>query len=104
MAILGLIKEIEDDVTGAVSEWHVLDSFYVNKSSKYVQATFATYVNKRAADKGKQPVSRTISITVNELPPTMAELEEWLYMVAAEEPADDVSNPSALVGAEAVEE
>lgn len=103
MAIIGLLKEIEDEVTGAVSDWHVLESFYVNKSSKYSQATFATYVSRSSWSKGKQPVSRNISITINGVPDDMAKLETWLYEAAIEKPSPDVENPSALVGAEAVQ-
>lgn len=103
MAIIGLLKEIEDEVTGAVSDWHVLESFYVNKSSKYSQATFATYVSRSAWSKGKQPVSRNISITVSGVPDDLAQLETWLYEAAIETPSPDVENPSALVGAEVVE-
>lgn len=103
MAIIGLLKEIEDAVTGAVSDWHVLESFYVNKSSKYSQATFATYVSRSAWSKGKQPVSRNISITVSGVPDDLAQLETWLYEAAIETPSPDVDNPSALVGAKVVE-
>ncbi|MDO5058593.1 MAG: hypothetical protein Q4D82_01470 [Neisseria sp.] len=94
-AIIALKLELEDEQTGALSDYHVLDSYYVSKSGGYVQATFATYVSERAFKRGLHPVSNHIAVTAQSLPPQGEDLEQWLYGLAAGE-------ESALAGAEAV--
>ncbi|MDO5686748.1 MAG: hypothetical protein Q4G42_05120 [Neisseria sp.] len=101
--ITALQKSIEDEQTGASSSYHVLDSYYVTKAASYTQATFATYVSKKTFDAGKQPVARSITIQVNQLPPK-SDIEQWLYTLAAAEPTEGTQNPSALASATPVYE
>ena len=100
--IVGLLLEIEDADTGAMSEFHVLDSYYISKSGNFAQATFATYVNKRAFDNGRKAVSSNITIKLSALPPKGTDFEQMFYQAAAAPAEPDVSNPSQLAGAELV--
>lgn len=97
--IIALNKQIEDDSTGAISSHHVLDSYYVSKLANITQGTFATYVSQKTLDAGKQPVSRHITIQINQLPPKGQDIEQWLYLHAAAPAAENEPNPSVLAGA-----
>lgn len=98
---IALQFEIEDESTGAISTYHVLDSYFVSKSSSYTQATFATYVSKSAFDRGRQPVSRSLGINVTQLPPKGQDIEQWLYGLAAAPATEGEGEaaPSPLAGA-----
>ena len=96
---IALQFEIEDESTGAISTYHVLDSYFVSKSSSYTQATFATYVSKSACDRGRQPVSRSLGINVTQLPPKGQDIEQWLYTLASAPAAEGEATPSPLAGA-----
>ena len=97
--IIALKLEIEDESTGAISTYHVLDSYFVSKSSSYTQATFATYVSKSACDRGRQPVSRSLGINVTQLPPKGQDIEQWIYGLAAAPATEGEAAPSPLAGA-----
>lgn len=55
--IIGLKKEIEDEQTGVPSDFHILDSFFVAKLSKFVQINFASFYSQKAFESGKNPLS-----------------------------------------------
>ena len=97
--IIALKLEIEDESTGAISTYHVLDSYFVSKSSSYTQATFATYVSKSAFDRGRQPVSRNLSISIMSLPTKGQDIEQWIYGLAAAPATEGEAAPSQLAGA-----
>ena len=100
--IIGLLLEIEDADTGAASEFHVLDSYYINKSGNFAQATFATYVSQRAFNAGRKAVSSNITIQLSALPPKGTNFEQLFYQAAAAPAEPDAINPSQLAGAELV--
>lgn len=93
--IVALKLEIEDPETGAVADYHVLDSYYVSRSGRYVQGTFATYVSQRAFGRGRSPVSRGLTVTASEMPGRGADIEQFLYLLA-------VRTETPLRGAETV--
>ena len=97
--IIALKLEIEDESTGATSNYHVLDSYFVSKPGPYTQATFATYVSKSSFDRGRQPVSRSLGINVTQLPPKGQDIEQWLYGLAAAPATEGEAAPSQLAGA-----
>lgn len=96
--IIAISHEIEDESTGAVANYHVIE--YVNIDYKYntVTATMNGYVSKNAHEAGRNPLcSHTVS--VNGLPEGEEVSRAWLYGKAVEQGNEQ----SVFSGAELVE-
>ena len=97
--VIALNLAVQDGRTGAVSDYHVLDSYYVAKSNGFVQATFATYVSKDLHDSGFSPVSTNIAINIAALPPKGECVEQWIYALAPEASGTRGEESPLLAGA-----
>lgn len=93
--------EIEDENTGAVATYHVIE--YVSADFKYqsVTATVNGYVSKRTYEAGRNPLSSQ-TLSVNGLPEDGDVARDWLYRQAVA--ANNEGNSGVFAGAELVEE
>lgn len=96
--IIAINHEIEDESTGAVASYHVIE--YVGIDYKYgsATATLNGYVSKKAYEAGRNPLC-SHSITVNALPEDGEVSRSWLYGKAVEQGNEQ----SVFSGAELVE-
>ncbi|WP_274584105.1 hypothetical protein V9W64_10935 [Neisseria leonii] len=76
--IIGIEYEVEDDRTGAVAAFHVLE--YVQIDYKYgrVSATVNGYASRRAYEADKVPL-KSYSASYAGLPENAGDLREWCY-------------------------
>ena len=103
--IIAIRKQIEDERTGAVSEYHVATRYYVDESVNYMEVGFATYVSEALYKQGRYPVSgSSITLKMSALPPRGADVKNWLYQAAVAPVAEGVENGSVLAGGELVYE
>lgn len=84
MIIKAVEKPIEDDETGAVAAYHVVE--YVSTDYKYqsVTATLNGYVSEKAFKESKRPIS-SYSLTINGLPENGEPDRQWIYQKAVEQ-------------------
>ncbi|KLT73242.1 hypothetical protein PL75_03155 [Neisseria arctica] len=102
--IIAIKKQIEDEATGAVSEYHVIKHFYVDRSVSYAEVGFATYFSEAAYKNGRRPVSTTgIILKINQVPPRGEDLDNWFYKIAAAQ-LEESESGSVLAGGELVME
>lgn len=96
--LIAIRHEIEDENTGAVAAYHVIE--YVNIDYKYnsVTATMNGYVSKKAYEAGRNPLC-SHTVTVNGLPDDAEVSRAWLYGKAVEQENEQ----SVFSGAELVE-
>lgn len=96
--IIAIKHEIEDENTGAVANYHVIE--YVSIDYKYgsATATLNGYVSKKAYEAGRNPLC-SHSIAVNVLPEGGEVTRAWLYGKAVEQGNEQ----SVFSGAELVE-
>lgn len=96
--VIAISHEIEDESTGAVANYHVIE--YVSIDYKYnnVTATMNGYVSKEAYEAGRNPLC-SHSVTVNGLPGGAEVSRTWLYSKAVEQGNEQ----SVFSGAELVE-
>lgn len=82
--VIAIKHEIEDESTGAVAAYHVIE--YVGIDYKYsnVTATLNGYVSKKAYEAGRNPLC-SHSVTVNGLPDGAEVSRAWLYGKAVEQ-------------------
>ncbi len=57
MSILGLVKDVVDNRTGASASFHVINGYTVNLPEKTVNMQFATYVSVDTYKGGFEPVN-----------------------------------------------
>lgn len=96
--VIAINHEIEDESTGAVARYHVIE--YVSIDYKYgnATATLNGYVSQKACEAGRNPLcSHTVS--VNGLPEGEEVSRAWMYQKAVEQGNDQ----SVFSGAELVE-
>ena len=96
--VIAIKHEIEDESTGAVANYHVIE--YVGIDYKYnpVTATMNGYVSKKAYESGRNPIC-SHSITVNGLPDGAEASRALLYGKAVEQGNEQ----SVFSGAELIE-
>lgn len=96
--VIAIKHEIEDESTGAVANYHVIE--YVGIDYKYnaVTATMNGYVSKKACESGRNPLC-SHSVTVNGLPDGAEVSRAWLY----DKVVDQGNEQSVFSGAELVE-
>lgn len=96
--VIAINHEIEDESTGAVARYHVIE--YVSIDYKYgnATATLNGYVSQKACEAGRNPLcSHTVS--VNGLPESEEVSRAWMYQKAVEQGNDQ----SVFSGAELIE-
>jgi len=96
--VIAISHEIEDESTGAVANYHVIEYVGIDYKYKTVTATLNGYVSKKAYDAGRKPLC-SHSISVNALPEDGEVSRAWLYGKAVEQGNDQ----SIFSGAELVE-
>ena len=96
--VIAIKHEIEDESTGAVANYHVIE--YVSIDYKYntVTATMNGYVSKKAYESGRNPLC-SHSVTVNSLPDGAEVSRAWLYGKVVEQGNEQ----SVFSGAELIE-
>ena len=96
--VIAINHEIEDESTGAVARYHVIE--YVSIDYKYgnATATLNGYVSQKAHEAGRNPLC-SHSVTVNGLPDGAEVSRAWLYSKAVEQGNEQ----SVFSGAELVE-
>lgn len=96
--VIAINHEIEDESTGAVARYHVIE--YVSIDYKYgnATATLNGYVSQKACEAGRNPLcSHTVS--VNGLPEGEEVSRAWMYQKAVEQGNDQ----SIFSGSELIE-
>lgn len=96
--IIAISHEIEDESTGAVANYHVIEYVGIDYKYKTVTTTLNGYVSKKAYDAGCKPLC-SHSISVNALPEDGEVSRAWLYGKAVEQGNDQ----NIFSGAELVE-
>ena len=96
--LIAINHEIEDESTGAVANYHVIEYVSIDYKFKTVTATLNGYVSKKAYEEGRNPLC-SHSITVNALPEDGEVSRAWLYGKAVEQGNEQ----SVFSGAELVE-
>lgn len=96
--IIAISHEIEDESTGAVASYHVIE--YVSIDYKYgnATATLNGYVSQKAHEAGRNPLC-SHTVTVEALPDGEEVSRAWLYQKVVEQGNDQ----SVFAGAELVE-
>ena len=96
--VIAIKHEIEDESTGAIAHYHVIE--YVGIDYKYgnTTATLNGYVSKEAHEAGRNPLCAH-SITVNALPEDGEASRAWLYQKVVEQNNEQ----SVFAGAELIE-
>ena len=96
--VIAIKHEIEDESTGAVANYHVIE--YVGIDYKYntVTATMNGYVSKKAYESGRNPLC-SHSVTVTGLPDGAEVSRAWLYGKEVEQGNEQ----SVFSGAELIE-
>ena len=103
--IIAIRKQIEDERTGAMSDYHVATRYYVDEAANYVEVGFSTYVSEATFKAGLEPVSSSgIVLKMSDMPPRGGDVKDWLYQAAILEPVEGVENGSVLAGGELVYE
>ena len=103
--IIAIRKQIEDERTGAISDYHIATRYYVDESANYTEVGFSTYVSEAAYKSGREPVSSSgIVLKMSDLPPRGGDVKDWYYQAAILEPAEGLGNGSVLAGGELVYE
>lgn len=95
---IAIKHEIEDESTGAVARYHVIE--YVSIDYKYgnATATLNGYVSQKAYEAGRNPLC-SHSVTVDSLPDGAEVSRAWLYGKTVEQGNEQ----SVFSGAELVE-
>lgn len=96
--VIAINHEIEDESTGAVANYHVIEYVSIDYKFGTVTATLNGYVSKKAYEAGRNPLC-SHSVTVNSLPDGAEVPRAWLYGKAVEQGNDQ----SVFSGAELVE-
>ena len=100
--IIALKKAIEDERTGAMSDYHIATRYYVDEAANYAEVGFSTYVSEAAYKAGREPVSGSgIVLKMSDMPPRGEDVKNWFYQAAAAV-AEGEENGSVLTGAEFV--
>lgn len=96
--VIAIKHEIEDESTGAVAAYHVIE--YVGIDYKYgsTTATLNGYVSKKAYEAGRNPLC-SHTVTVNGIQDGEEVSRAWLYGKAVEQGNEQ----SVFSGAELVE-
>ena len=101
--IIALKKAIEDERTGAMSDYHIATHYYVDEADNYAEVGFSTYVSEATYKSGREPVSSSgVVLKMSDLPPRGGDIKDWFYQAAILEPAEGVENGSVLAGGELV--
>lgn len=103
--IIAIRKQIEDERTGAMSDYHIATRYYVDEAANYAEVGFSTYVSEAAYKAGCESVSSSgIVLKISDLPPRGGDVKDWFYQAAILEPAEGLGNGSVLAGGELVYE
>lgn len=96
--VIAIKHEIEDENTGAVADYHVIE--YVSIDYKYgsATATLNGYVSKKTYEAGRNPLC-SHTVTVNGLPDDAEVSRAWLYGKVVEQE----NGQSVFSGAELIE-
>lgn len=101
--IIAIRKQIEDERTGAMSDYHIATRYYVDEAANYAEVGFSTYVSEATYKSGREPVSGSgVVLKMSDLPPRGGDIKDWFYQAAILEPAEGVENGSVLAGGELV--
>lgn len=96
--IIAITREIEDESTGAVANYHVIEYVSIDYKFNSVTATLNGYVSKKAHEAGRNPLC-SHSVTLNSLPDGAEVSRAWLYGKVVEQGNEQ----SVFSGAELVE-
>lgn len=96
--VIAINHEIEDESTGAVARYHVIEYVSIDYKSHAASATLNGYVSKKAYEAGRNPLC-SHSITVEALPDDEEVSRAWLYQKAVEQGNDQ----SIFSGSELIE-
>lgn len=94
--ILAISHEIEDENTGAIAEFHVLEYLTIDYKYQSATATINGYINQKAYEKGRSAITST-TLTVHGLPENGDPTRDWVYEQAVAE-----NTGSVFAGAELV--
>ncbi|ULJ59732.1 hypothetical protein [Wielerella bovis] len=79
--VVAIKHEIEDEATGAVANYHVIEYYAVDARHQSVVANINGYVSRKAYENGKAQLC-THTLTVGSAPPEDANVLQWLYAQA----------------------
>ena len=96
--IIAISHEIEDENTGAVANYHVIEYVSIDYKFNSVTATLNGYVSKKTYESGRKPLC-SHSVTFNSLPDGAEVSRAWLYDKVVEQGNEQ----SVFSGAELVE-
>lgn len=96
--VVAINHEIEDESTGAVARYHVIEYVSIDYKSHAASATLNGYVSKKAYEAGRNPLC-SHSITIEALPEGEEVSRAWMYQKAVEQGNDQ----SIFSGAELIE-
>ena len=101
--IIAIRKQIDDERTRAMSDYHIATRFSVDEAAHYAEVGFSTYASEAAYKSGREPVSGSgVVLKMSDLPPRGGDIKDWFYQAAILEPAEGVENGSVLAGGELV--
>lgn len=95
--ILAINASIEDESTGAIAKFHVIEFYSVDLKYKAINATLNGYVSRAKYEQGRNAVT-SHSLTIQGLPDDLTQLDlDWLYNQAISKEADSVFTGAKLV-------
>lgn len=96
--VIAINHEIEDESTGAVASYHVIEYVSIDYKFNSVTATMNGYVSKKTYESGRKPLC-SHSVTLNSLPDGAEVSRAWLYGKVVEQGNEQ----SVFSGAELIE-
>lgn len=106
-------KELEDLNTSAIVSYHEITAYAIDFKHQFASITVESYINKKAKEKGKQPVGSPISLSFSQAdcPKTGCPIDWFLAQLIAPVPEgfepqsyEGYINPHLLSGGEIKEE
>ena len=79
--IIAIQHETEDEITGAVAAFHVIEYYAVDTKHHTSVANINGYVSRKAYESGKAQLC-THTLTVGSEPPEEVNVVQWLYAQA----------------------
>ncbi|STZ77343.1 hypothetical protein [Bergeriella denitrificans] len=102
LKIIGISHEIEDENTGAIADFHVIEYASIDYKYHTATATVNGYVNRKAFERGRNPLcSHTLTIQTAHIDSDAEISRQWLYGQAVlPEAANSVFAGAELVTAD----
>ena len=94
--ILAIRHEIEDENTGAIAEFHVLEYLTIDYKYQSATATLNGYVNQKAYNKGRSALTST-TLTIQGLPENADPTRDWAYEQAVLNNTESIFAGAALL-------